>query len=354
MSIQRPRFSLALACAAFAICLLSLATIAAPAQAGKRAHGKAAAAKRCKKAARKKCRRPASNAGTRAASPAPASAPAAQAQPATAGSDSAQAPAPDACGARIAKSTGGYWACSFSDEFNGSSLDRGKWIPQQTATSGYLNGPTACFVDSPSNVSVSGGSLRLTARREPAPVGCGPTWTTQYTSGMVTTAGGRFSQTYGRFEIRAKVPAAQVKGLQTALWLWPVDAGKYGTYPASGEIDIAEMYSQHPDRAIPYLHYKAAAPDPNVTNTACMISDPSAFHTYTLEWTASSMKITYDGRTCLVDHWNPASPLTGSQPFDQPFFLALTQALGVGTNAFDPATTPLPATTSVDYVRVWK
>jgi hypothetical protein len=41
-------------------------------------------------------------------------------------------------------------------------------------------------------------------------------------------------------------------------------------------------------------------------------------------------------------------------PFDQPFFILLTQALGVGTNQFDPATTPLPATTSVDYVRVWK
>jgi hypothetical protein len=40
-------------------------------------------------------------------------------------------------------------------------------------------------------------------------------------------------------------------------------------------------------------------------------------------------------------------------PFDQPFFLSLTQALGVGTNS-PTASTPLPATTLVDYVRVWK
>ena len=39
---------------------------------------------------------------------------------------------------------------------------------------------------------------------------------------------------------------------------------------------------------------------------------------------------------------------------DQPFIVSLTQALGVGTNAFDPSTTPLPATTQIDYVRVWK
>jgi hypothetical protein len=49
-----------------------------------------------------------------------------------------------------------------------------------------------------------------------------------------------------------------------------------------------------------------------------------------------------------------ASNVAAPAPFDQPFFIALTQALGVGTNSFNPATTPLPATTSIDYVRVWK
>lgn len=33
--------------------------------------------------------------------------------------------------------------------------------------------------------------------------------------------------------------------------------------------------------------------------------------------------------------------------------ICLTQALGIGTNEFIPGTTPLPATTSVDWVRVW-
>jgi hypothetical protein len=55
----------------------------------------------------------------------------------------------------------------------------------------------------------------------------------------------------------------------------------------------------------------------------------------------------------VADSWNPAAPLVKPQPFDQPFFINLTQALGIGANLFDPATTPLPATTQVDYVRVW-
>jgi beta-glucanase (GH16 family) len=170
---------------------------------------------------------------------------------------------------------------------------------------------------------------------------------------MVSTAG-RFSQAYGRFQFRARISAAKVKGLHSALWLWPENAAKYGAQPASGEIDVAEMYSQYPDRAIPYIHYNQDAPDPTVTNNYCMVSNLAAFHKYALEWTPTSMKIIYDGKTCLVHKWNPASPLTGRQPFDQPFIVVLTQALGVATNAFDAETTPLPATTEIDHVRVWK
>jgi hypothetical protein len=59
-----------------------------------------------------------------------------------------------------------------------------------------------------------------------------------------------------------------------------------------------------------------------------------------------------DGKTCLVDSWNPAAPEVKPDPFNMPFFLNLTEALGIQTNAFT-SSTPLPATTSVDWVRVW-
>jgi beta-glucanase (GH16 family) len=260
------------------------------------------------------------------------------------------------CGPDISTTTGGSWQCTFADDFDGTSLDSSKWMAQQTDGSGFGNSATACYVDDPNNVSVSAGTLKLTAREESAPFTCKSPFgdfQSRYTSGMVSTAQGRFSQAFGRFEVRAKISAAQAKGLQTSLWLWPVDANKYGPFPASGEIDIAEMYSAYPDRAIPYIHYNPAAPDPNVTNTSCVISNLAAFHTYAVEWTPSSIKITYDGQTCLVDVWNPAS-LVNPQPFDHAFIVCLTQGLGIGDNAFDPATTPLPATTEVDYVRVWK
>ena len=154
---------------------------------------------------------------------------------------------------------------------------------------------------SPNNVSVSNGALNLTARRESGTFQCqypGGSYETRYTSGMVSTYG-RFSQTFGRFEIRAKFPAAKVAGLQSALWMWPVDPNKYGAWPGSGEIDIAEFYSQYPDRVIPYLHYDSAPSDTTLTNNYCMISDVSAFHSYVAEWTPTAITIKYDGQTCM-------------------------------------------------------
>jgi beta-glucanase (GH16 family) len=265
-------------------------------------------------------------------------------------------PAPN-CGATlIPKSTGGTWRCSFSDDFDGTALDTSKWTVQRTDNSGYTNGLTACFVDSTNNVSVANGSLDLTVRKEAAPFTCSDpygSFSSQYTSGMVTTFN-HFSQAYGRFEVRARILGATSKGLQSSLWLWPVNPARYGAYPASGEIDFAEMYSNLRGRAIPYVHYNPLGTDPNVTNNNCMITDITAFHTYAVEWTPTSIKIIYDGTTCLTDYWIPALPLLKPQPFDQPFLLALTQAIGAGTNSLDPLKTPFPASTDIDYVRVWK
>jgi beta-glucanase (GH16 family) len=259
------------------------------------------------------------------------------------------------CGPTIYKSPGHAWQCSFDDEFSGRALDVTKWTPMLTAQGGYHNGPE-CYVNSANNMAESNGTLRLTARKEAAPFYCkqGKTkgWTTQYTSASVST-GSHFSQAYGRFDVRAKLPGATITGLQTSFWLWPVNAVKHGpTWPQSGEIDIAEIYTKYPNLAIPYIHYVPKTADPNVTTTSFVIN-PNVFHDYVALWTPTTITIQIDGKTALIDNWNPAG-MTKPAPFDQPFMVQLTQALGIRTNAFDPAHTPLPATTQIDYVRVWK
>jgi beta-glucanase (GH16 family) len=256
---------------------------------------------------------------------------------------------------------GSTWTCSFDTEFSGTSLDPSQWTPITTAASGYVSGGVACYVNSPNNISVGNGYLSLTARKEAAPFNCndpGGSFATQYTSGTVATYG-LFSQAYGRFDVRAKIPAATVAGLQSSLWLLPQNETQFGAWPASGEIDIAEMYSEYPTLAIPTIHYNDdpstvnASTNTNIiTNDSCTI-DPTQFNDYVVEWTPTAITMLYNGQTCLVDHWIPSSPLVAPQPFNQPFFINLTQALGVGTDNFNPSTTPLPATTEIQYVRAW-
>jgi beta-glucanase (GH16 family) len=269
----------------------------------------------------------------------------------------------------LLKGDGSAWVCTFDDEFDGTTLDRTKWFVQTTAASGFHSG-SECFVDSSNNIALSGGTLKLTVRKESVPFTCKTPsggYSTQYTSGTVNGYG-RFAQTYGRFEVRAKLPSTKVPGLQETLWLWPVNAYKYGLWPASGEIDFAEVYSQYAGWNIPYLHYHQATSASWSTNTNVYTAypypnnqpgmtcnfDPSAFNDYTVVWEPGRITLQVNHKNCIVDNYS-ATGLTSPAPFDQPFFIALTQALGIGTgNAFVAGTTPLPATTEIDYVRIWK
>jgi beta-glucanase (GH16 family) len=264
----------------------------------------------------------------------------------------------------LKKPDGSYYQCTFNEEFNGASLDTTKWSPLTAAAAGIGQGQD-CFVDSPNNISVSGGTLNLTSRKEAAPFTCygrkiAPTRPSQVTSGNVTTAR-KFSQQYGRIEIRVKVPNPKTKtpGLMQSFWLWPdkpydQDPGN-APWPATGEIDIVETFSGNPDRAIPYVHYLPDPADPNVTNPYCYI-DVTQYHTYVLTWTQDTIQVDIDGYTCVLDRPKPKSPQANPQPFNKPFYINLSAGLGVAgsTNDYVDGTTPLPATAQVDYVRVWK
>jgi beta-glucanase (GH16 family) len=261
------------------------------------------------------------------------------------------------CGGVGPAGLAGTWTCTFDDEFNGTALDSSNWVVQQTADSGYATGAggsTACYMDNANDVWVSGGLLHLSVVKMPAPFTCsdlGGDFTTQYTAGMVSTDD-LFSQTYGAFEVRAELPALTVKGLQETLWLWPQNQKKYGAkWPDSGEIDFAEFYSDYPTFDIPYIHYNEASTDSHVT-ADCVIN-PLSFNTYGVDWQPGSITVTLNGTVCLVDHPNPAAPLVAPEPFDQPFFIVLTQALGVGSNAPTAPLTTFPATTLIDWVRAW-
>ena len=252
------------------------------------------------------------------------------------------------CETTLPKPGGGVWKCTFADEFNGTSLDRTKWVPQiNFPTGSSAASSTSCHVDDPSNVAVREGNLQLTVREARTPVVCNGS-PSNYTSGSVSTYR-KFSQQYGRFEARFKNTAAIWPGLHEAFWLWPDDrVPSTVPWPAAGEIDVVETYSQYPDLAIPFLHYTFndnGGPSAGV-NTAYCSAKRGVYNTYVLTWTPTTLTIDVNGKTCLVN-------TSGDSAFQKPYIAIFTAALGAGSNVLDPKT-PIPATMSVDYLRVWR
>jgi beta-glucanase (GH16 family) len=241
--------------------------------------------------------------------------------------------------------------CRFDQEFNGTRLNRRVWTVTRTAASGYRAGQE-CYVDSRRTSWVHGGSLHLATRKQPAPFTCDSpygAYRTRYVSGMVTTEHS-FAQTYGHFEIRARFPAALTRGLHSAIWMWP----KKRTYGprTSGEIDIVEHYSFLPHRVMPSLGYHPMNLLARQTGGGCTVGNLAAFHTFELDWNPQTITMTYDGRHCWTTGWTPAMPLRHPEPFDKPFFLILTEALGTSANAPSPGLR-FPQAMLVDYVRAW-
>lgn len=260
----------------------------------------------------------------------------------------------DACGVVLAKDDGTSWTCSFVDNFDGRSLDTTKWIVQETSKTGFRTGQT-CYTASDKNIAVRRGELLLTARRENGPFQCASpdgTFTTRYTGGMVGTRG-RFSQTFGRFEVRAKYPPALTAGVHGGFWMNPVKQ-TYGAWPASGEIDVAEWWSNDPTLVLPSLHYNGRDSRYD-SGWGCRVVDPSAYHTYRVDWLPTEIRFFIDDALCFARTPTPDSPLVAPQPFDHPFSMILNMGVGTatGTNAVSAAT-PLPATYVVDYAKAWR
>jgi beta-glucanase (GH16 family) len=280
--------------------------------------------------------------------------------------DAPAAAAPCAGTAPPVAAPSGSWHCTFDDEFDGTSLDGSKWSPMLTYGSAYRTGPLfhqVCYVDNPDTINVNGGTLNLSVVQTAQPVGCQGTNAskaqTNEEGGMVISYN-LFSQEYGFFEASAEMPATSVPGLQETLWLYPENETLYGPWPDSGEIDFGEFYSEYPNNDVPAIHYPGSNTDPNSSDDNCVhpgSSPAGQFHTYAVLWTPTSITTYYDGQVCMTDVYAPYvnNPDTAPEPFDQPFFIALTTALGdANGDQYRPGVTPLPATTRIDWVRTWQ
>lgn len=124
------------------------------------------------------------------------------------------------------------YALVFEDRFDTPELDRTSWNVELHPP-GWVNAELQEYVDSKETVRLDNGRLVLRAVKTVHPDG-----RVSYTSGRVSTQWKR-DFTYGIFEARLRVPRG--KGLLPAFWLMTTDEGRYGQWPACGEIDIMEI-----------------------------------------------------------------------------------------------------------------
>ncbi len=236
----------------------------------------------------------------------------------------------------------------WSDEFNGTSLDLTKW-EQQTGTGcpslcGWGNGELEYY--RAENTAVAGGFLTITAKAENFGGAA-------YTSSRMRSRF-RGDWTYGRIEIRAKLPTGQ--GLWPAFWMLPTDEA-YGGWAASGEIDLMEGRGQQPASAIGTIHYGATFPG-NVSSSATYNlpsgTFASDFHVFAFEWEPCEMRWYVDGVLYSTKRdWSTAG-FPYPAPFDQRFHLLMNLAVGGGFVGNPNGTTVFPQKLTVDYVRVYQ
>ena len=241
----------------------------------------------------------------------------------------------------------------WSDEFNGkngSQPDPSKWT-YDIGGNGWGNRELEYYTSRPENARIENGNLVITAREEPYR---GPNGTDfDYTSARLKTQG-LFSQTYGRFEARIKLPAGQ--GLWPAFWMLGDNFGSAG-WPKCGEIDIMENVGKEPGVNHGSLH------GPNSTKATSDLTATIAlpagqtlsndFHVYAIEWEPEAIRFYIDANlyaTFSAAQWPPG----GTWVFDHRFFLILNVAVGGDWPGSPDDTTEFPQTMLVDYVRVYK
>ena len=246
------------------------------------------------------------------------------------------------------------WRLTFSDEFDGQTLDPTKWKTSDLWGNQTLsgNGEKQCYV--PQAVTQADGLLVLTASRSVTPASAckGAPSGLPFTSGMVTTAGCRayekseackqlkpFSQAYGYFEIRARLPKG--KGLWPAFWLVPFD----GSWPP--EIDIMEMLGHTPSIVYHTYHYFDAAGVRQKADTSNETKDFSAsFSTFGIDWRPGLLIWYVDGKESFR--------FSGPGITSKDMYLLLNLAVG-GYWPGDPdQATPFPSTMAIDYIRVYE
>ncbi len=251
------------------------------------------------------------------------------------------------------------WRLVWSDEFNYEGLpDKTKWDYEQ----GFVRNEELQYYtrEREENIRIENGMLVIEGRKErygnPEYEASSTNWKrsrefAEYTSASIITLN-RASWTYGRIEVRAKLPRG--KGVWPAIWMLGTNIGKAG-WPTCGEIDIMEYVGFDPDtihaniHTAKYNHVKKTNKGSKIT-----VDKPyDSFNVYAVEWDEKRLDFFVDDKKYFtfenegggVEVW----------PFDKEEYLILNLAIGGawgGQKGIDESI--FPQRFCIDYVRVYE
>lgn len=163
-----------------------------------------------------------------------------------------------------------------------------------------------------------------------------------YLSGMIMSDG-CFAQTYGYFEMRAKIPAG--KGLWPAFWLLP------SSHRWPPEIDVFEMFGAPNSRkegGLGWIHVGTVGGGEKSFNRwhHLPIDQYNGFHRYGLLWGPQTISIYVDGKL-IASESTPAN-------FHQPMYLIANLAVGGRWPEMPDASTHFSATMEIDQIEAWQ
>ena len=230
-----------------------------------------------------------------------------------------------------------YNTLAWEDQFNYEGApDASKWNMEIGNNGGWGNNELQYY--RAENATVTGGSLRITAKAESFNG-------FNYTSARMTTEDKK-EFTYGRVEIRAKLPTGG--GTWPALWALGANHNQPGfTWPACGEIDIMEHVGNQQDVIHGTLHYPGHSAGNANTSSTTVAGVSNDFHIYELVWSPSFIKFYVDGEQFKIFANSP------TVPFNHDFFLIFNIAMGGNMGgAIAPGFTQ--STMEVDYVKVFE
>jgi beta-glucanase (GH16 family) len=235
----------------------------------------------------------------------------------------------------------------WSDEFDYEGLpDETKWN-YDVGGHGWGNNELQYYTKD-ENAYVKDGNLVIEARKEEKEG-------MNFTSARLITKG-KGDWLYGKIEVKAKLPDGL--GTWPAIWMLSTD-WEYGSWPASGEIDIMEHVGYNQNTIHASVHTQSYYHKINTQKSSTKLVEGVSedFHVYAIEWLPDKIMAYIDGE--LYFTFEPSklkeTPTFKEWPFDKKMHLLLNIAVGGdwgGAQGIDDSI--YPKQMLIDYVRVYQ